>query len=203
MEISRTRNDRHRVLRTGAMVLLILIWALFLFAGVHGASGEQGGKKGWVATDSYRVINFAALGIVVFAILRKPATRALSLRVRDIRNQLDELEEKKLKAEEGLAQYNERLAFLDKEADAAVEKCVQQGHEAREKILQVAAAAAEKLEDQAYRRIEREFGQSKVRLQSEIFERALAMVEEKISSNITADDRDKRVDDYREKVVAR
>jgi len=122
--------------------------------GEHGdAHGTPHGAKGWVATDTYRVMNFLVLAIALVFLLRKPLKQALNNRISGIQNQLDELEEKKKAAEAKLVEYDEKLASLDKEAENIVGEYIRQGEEAKVRILKEAEAASEKLEAQAKRNI--------------------------------------------------
>jgi F-type H+-transporting ATPase subunit b len=164
--------------------------------------GEGHGGKGWVATDTYRVINFAILAAGLFFILRKPVSQALNARINGIKAELADLEEKKQSAEKELAGYNEKLAFLENEAGKIIEEYVRQGNEAKARILQEAEATAEKLEEKARRNIDHEFKQAKLLLQAEIIEKALIQAEKKIMDKITPGDQDRLVDEYLEKVVA-
>jgi F-type H+-transporting ATPase subunit b len=111
------------------------------------------------------------------------------------------LEAKKKDAEKELAEYNERLSLLEQEAEKLVEEYVRQGNEAKAKILKEAKQAAEKLEEQARRNIDNEFQQAKLQLQREMLEKALVNAETLIKNKITAEDQDKLVDEYLEKVV--
>jgi F-type H+-transporting ATPase subunit b len=129
-------------------------------------------------------------------------SQALNDRIKGIENQLGELEAKKKAAEKELAEYNQRLLLLDKEAEKIISEYVKQGKEAKEKILKQAEAAAEKLEEQAKRNIEHAFNQARLQLQAEIAEKALAKAEERIKSRITGKDQEKLVDEYLEKVAA-
>ena len=70
-----------------------------------------------------------------------------------------------------------------------------------EKILEEAAAAAQKLEEQAKRTIDHEFSQAKLQLETEVFEQAIAKAEEKIKKSITGQDQDLLVTEYLTKVV--
>jgi F-type H+-transporting ATPase subunit b len=79
---------------------------------------------------------------------------------------------------------------------------VRQGNEAKARILKEAEASAYKLEEQARRNIENEFQAAKQRLQQDIFEKAMIKAEEIIKKNITADDQNRLVDEYLDKVVA-
>ena len=135
-------------------------------------------------------------------LLRKPLAQALSSRIKGIKEQLEDLEASKAEAEKKLAEYNEKLAQLEKEAEKIVEGYIQQGNEAKARILKEAESAAEKLKVQARRNIEHEFEQAKLKLQKEIFETSLVKAEEIIKGKISGEDQDRIVDEYLKKVVA-
>jgi F-type H+-transporting ATPase subunit b len=188
-----------------AVVIGVVMFLFFSFGTALGASGGGHGEaapKGWVAEDTYRVMNFAVLAIVLFLILRKPLTQALNGRIQGIKDQLSELEAKKKEAEKKLADYNEKLARLDGEAERLVAEYIQQGNEAKARILAEAESAAAKMEDQARRNIEHEFKQAKQKLQQDVIEQALVKAEAIIKDKISATDQDKLVDEYLEKVVS-
>jgi F-type H+-transporting ATPase subunit b len=183
---------------------LITLSFVFILAGITFASegGGHGGHHGWASTDTFRIMNFAVLIIALFFLLRKPVSKALNGRITGIQEQLEELEQKKVAAEAQLSEYNKKIQALDLEAEKIVEEYIRQGNEAKERILKEAESAAERLEEQAKRNIEHEFAQAKVKLQAEVIEKALAKAEELITAKITAEDQDKLVDEYLEKVVA-
>jgi len=194
--------DHHRA---RVIVLGVLFVCLLLSLGVGnalGASGGEGGVKHWVATDTWRVMNFVVLVVALFFVLRKPISQALSSRIKDIREQLESLETQKAEAEKQLAQYNEKLSQLESEAEKIVAGYIKQGHEAKAKILKEAEATAEKLQVQARRNIEHEFGKARQELQREVVEKSLIKAEETLKKAITAQDQDKLVDEYLDKVVA-
>jgi F-type H+-transporting ATPase subunit b len=196
-------NRKRRIVKKGSMVIGITTLALFCVVGiVLASSGEAGGTKGWVATDTYRVMNFTVLAVGLFLVMRKPVSQALNARIKGIEEQLVELEAKKKEAEKQLAAYNEKFATLEAEADKLIDEYVRQGNEAKERILVEAQAAAEKLEEQARRNIEHEFKQTKLKLQEEVLVKALAKAEELIKNKISAQDHEKLVEEYLEKVVA-
>ena len=181
----------------------ILISLLCLFVGTAlAASGEGGGGKGWVATDTYRVMNFVVLLVALIFILRKPISQALSSRTKTIKEQLESLETQKAEAEKKLAQYNEKLSQLESQAEKIVQGYIQQGNEAKAKILKEAEATAEKLQAQAKRNIEHEFGKARQELQREVVEKSLVQAEEMLKKTITGQDQDKLVNEYLDKVVA-
>jgi F-type H+-transporting ATPase subunit b len=141
------------------------------------------------------------LAIVLFLLLRKPASQALSARIKGISDNLEELEALKKEAEERLAKCNEKLYALDQEAEKIVSEYVRQGNEAKEKILKEAEATAEKLQVQARKNIDHEFEKAKHKLEAEVFKKAIAKAEELIKSKITVEDQDQLVNEYLDKVV--
>lgn len=195
-------NRKNLIVQKGLTVMVIMAVLLFCFVGTTIASSEGNGGKGWVATDWYKVMNFGVLAIGLFLILRKPVSKALDSRIKGIKDQLSELENKKKEAEKELVKYNERFSLLEQEAEKLVEEYIRQGNEAKARIIEEAKKAAEKLEEQASRNIENEFKKAKIKLQQDTLEKALVNAETLIKNKITAQDQDKLVDEYLEKVVA-
>jgi F-type H+-transporting ATPase subunit b len=167
-----------------------------------GGDGHGAEPKGWVSTDTYRVMNFAVLAIALFLLLRKPASQALDARIKGIREQLSELESKKKEAEKELADYNEKLLTLDQESEKIIEAYIKQGNEAKTRILKEAESAAQKLEEQAKRNIEHEFKRAKKQLQADIIEKAVTKAEDIVRQRITDEDQERLVDEYLTKVAA-
>lgn len=194
---------KHNLIKSRTFMAVVIMLLLFLFLGVAAASGGGGQEsKGWVATDTYKVMNFAVLAIGLFLLLRKPVSQALNARIKGIKEQLSELEEKKEGAEKKLAEYNEKFLKLDREAEKIVAEYIKQGNEAKARILKEAESAAVKLEEQAKKNIEHEFKKAKSKLKEEILEQALVKAEDIINNKITSKDQDRLVDEYLEKVVA-
>jgi len=182
--------------------VLALSVGIVFSAGLVWASGGGGeGAKGWVATDTYRVMNFSVLAIALFFILRKPVSQALSGRIKGIQDQLDDLEARKKQAEAELARYNEKLSTLDKEAEKIIAEYISQGEEAKARILKEAEAGSQKIEDQARRNIAHEFKEARENLQTDVLEKALTKAEALIKENYSEDDQDRMVDEYISKVV--
>ena len=201
MKISGTGRSHPMKNNNALIISYVLLFVTLSISTALCASGE-GGTKGWVSTDTFRVMNFTVLAVALFFVLRKPLSQALGSRIKGIKEQLDDLEAQKAEAEKKLAEYNQQLAQLEKEAEKIVEDYVRQGNEAKARILKEAEASAEKLQVQARRNIEHEFTQAKLELQKEIFEKSLVKAEEIIRSKFTGEDQDRIVDDYLKKVVA-
>jgi F-type H+-transporting ATPase subunit b len=184
------------------IAISMILSPCFTLGATDGGHGDAG-AKGWVATDTYRVMNFVVLLILLIVLLRKPISQALNGRIKGIQDQLNDLEEKKREAENQLAEYNEKLALLDKQAEDIVSEYLKQGNEAKARILEEAKRAAEKIEAQAQKNIEQEFNAAKEKLQVEVFDKALAQAEDMIKQNISSEDQDRLVDEYLNKVVTR
>jgi F-type H+-transporting ATPase subunit b len=172
--------------------------------GGHAADAGHGEVHSppWLITDTAKVLNFAVLAIVLFLVLRKPASAALNGRIKGIAVELEDLETRKAEVEKQLAEYNKKLAALDKESDQIIAEYVRQGEDAKARILKEAESTAEKLKDQAKKNIDHEFQQAKLTLQTEIVEKALAKAEQAIKDKVTDQDQDRLVDEYLDKVVA-
>jgi len=193
---------KHPWVRSGMALLAVLM----VLAGGTGqawaASEGEAAHGGFTSTDWFRLMNFAVLAGGLFFLLRKPIPRALNGRIRGIEDQLKDLEAKKSEAEKRLAEYNQKLGAMEKEAERIMADYTRQGQEAKARILKEAESAAEKLQIQARRNIEHEFEQTKATLQREIFEKALTKAEELLKQNVTSQDQTQLVEDYLQKVVA-
>ncbi len=201
MNPSKQIRKQDKVMIISRLVLVVALLCIVCAGPALAASGG-GEPKGWVATDTYKVLNFAVLAIALFFILKKPLTQALNARITGIKEELESLEKRKQEAEKQLDEYNQKLTKLDGEAEKLVQEYIKQGEEAKARIINEAQSTAEKLEEQAKRHIEHEFKQAKTQLQAEIMQEALAKAEEIIKTKISSEDQDRLVDEYLEKVVA-
>lgn len=185
-------------------LLLVAVMAFFLLisVSVYASSGEGEAPKGWVKTDTYRVMNFVVLAAGLVLILRKPVSDALSSRIEEIQNNLDELEAKRKDAEIELAGYAKKLTELDKESEKIIQEYIQQGNDSKAKILEEAQNAVKKIEEQARKNIANEFKRARNRIKGDILEKAIARAEELIKSRINEEDQERLVDEYLKKVVA-
>ncbi|MCD6224980.1 MAG: ATP synthase F0 subunit B [Deltaproteobacteria bacterium] len=188
--------------KKSAIIFFVALFVIWTGGLATASSGGEHEPKGWVATDTYRVMNFAVLAIALFFLLRKPLSDGLSSRIKGIEDELNELEARKKAAQKELSRYQDNLDKLDQETEKLIAEYVRQGNEAKERILKEAESAAVKLEEQARRNIENEFKKAGIKLKEEILEKALVKAEEMIKSKITAEDQDRLVDEYLKKVVA-
>jgi len=166
------------------------------------AHGGGGGHNRWLTTDTWKTVNFAILAAIGFFVLKKPVAKFFSSRKKGIEDEINELEQKKADAQKKLLEYQTKFKNLDQESKEIVENYIQQGEEAKTRIIAEAEAQAEKLEEMAKRSIEQEFKTAKARLQKEIAVKAMEKASEVIKASISADDQERLVDQYLKKVVA-
>ncbi|MCD4742628.1 MAG: ATP synthase F0 subunit B [Desulfobacteraceae bacterium] len=181
--------------------LIMLFFSVVVFAsGGGGEHAEQVSK--WHDIDTYKVLNFGILAIFLFFVAKKPVKEFFTSRISGIEKELVELEQKKGEAEKQVAEFETKLKDLDGESKKIVETYIQQGKEAKQRILAQAEEEVSKLEEMATRSINLEFKTAKAELKKEIVEKAIAEAEKLIQSSISSEDQARLVDEYLEKVVA-
>jgi len=191
---------RNRKLRCAVGLLAVL--AIFVAVGVVFASsggGESSFDKG--KDLIWRIMNFVVLAGGLTFLLRKPVAKGLESRRQGIRDQLDDLEKRKQKAEKELSEYQQKLDQLDKEVEKIVAEYVKDGEALKAKIIEEAKVSAEKLQGQAKKNIEHEFEKAKKELRAEMGAQAVVMAEELIKKNINDKDQERIIGEYLEKVV--
>lgn len=197
----RASSTRTSLKKQAAAILTVVLVMAFCTGLAIGSEHGPAKTKGWVATDTYRVLNFAALALGLFFLLRKPVSGALNNRIAHIKDELQRLEAQREEAKKALESYNERLVMLDKEAEKIIANYKKQGEAAKARILESAKTAAAKLEEQAKRNIENEFESAKQKLRLDIFEKAMTRAEVLVKGKITSDDQNRLVDEYLDKAV--
>lgn len=194
------------VSKRSLIIQLIVVAFVMAFAATAIASSAGDGNgavaNSWSGKDWERVMNFTVLVVALFFAVRKPVSEALNNRIVSIKNQLEELEAKKIEAEKTLVEYEKKIATLDDEVEQILSQYREQGEAAKLRILEKAAASAEKMKEQAKRNIENEFSAAKQQLQAEMMTKALEKAEELIRKSISSEDQDNLIDDYLKKVVA-
>ena len=148
-----------------------------------------------------RLMNFGImLGLLIY-LLKKPLSSFFVSRRENIQNTLTELEQKKLEADRKCAEYQAKLATLDKEVGQIVAEYVQEGETEKRKIIEAANKQAEYLKQQAQLTIQQEIKSAKESLQEEIADLTVAAAEDLLRKNIKAKDQERLVKEFIAKVV--
>ena len=171
----------------------------------HGdESGDHGG--GGISTEKkwdlvYRAMNFLAVVIILFFVLRKPIGQFFGNRREEIAETLADLERKKGEAEEDYGKLESRLAELEAERETILAEYISDGEKEKEKIIANAEEMSSRIQAQAEKAIEREIKNAKDALKQEIAELAASLAEGLVKENITDQDQERLVEEYLDKVV--
>jgi len=168
-------------------------------ADAHGGGSLSAAKLkdlGW------RIVNFIALIIILVKFAAKPIGSSLASRQKQIKEEIEDLQEKRVEAEQSYDDFQVKLANVESEIDTIVEKAVAQAEIEKTKILEKAELAVEDLKRAAEMAIQNEITEARRSLKDEVAEQAAVMAEELIVKNLTDDDQVKIIDDYLAKVGA-
>ena len=167
--------------------------------GAHGGglTGPHGPLSPAKLKDfGWRVMNFAALMVILIKFLKKPLVDSLKGRQQNIAAEFEDLESRRSDAERNYKEYEARLAGIDDELKDMVQKAIAQGQVEKERIIEEANRAAEGIKRQAEMAVQNEIAEAKRRLKTEVAEQAAVMAEEIIKKNLQDADQNKLVEDY-------
>lgn len=173
----------------------------------HGADAAHSGlayslSKAKLMDLFWRVVNFAALMIILVKFGAKPIGQALSGRQAAVKTEIEDLESRRAVSEQEYREFEAKLATVEKDIDSIVEKAVAQAEIEKTKILEKAEQAAADIQRSAEQAIANEVMDAKRSLKNEAADQAAVMAEGLIKKNLTDDDQVKIVEDYLAKVGA-
>jgi F-type H+-transporting ATPase subunit b len=149
----------------------------------------------------YPWINFALLIAVLVYFARKPVQSYFADRRTAIRKDLDEASAMKRRAEERYAQWQRRLADLDREL-AEIRASAQQRAEAeRTTLLADARAAADRIRSDAAVAVDHELRRARARLREEASALAVELASGILREKVTAQDRERLIDEFIERIA--
>jgi F-type H+-transporting ATPase subunit b len=191
-----------KFLGTGALALMVtLFWAFLAFAsgGGGGEATHDSGAKVWDLI--YRTVNFAILLAVLIILLRKPLKAGLNQRRENIRQELEELEQKKADLANELRDYEARLAAVKEERDKVIESYRREGEREKDKILENAKVLEQRILSQSRLTIQQELKKAKEVLRNDLAEESCRMAEALITGRIQESDHHALIGEYLAKVV--
>jgi len=150
----------------------------------------------------FRVMNFIVLLIILVKFGAKPIADSLGSRRQQIKDEIEDLEAKKAKAEQDYKEFSIKLESVEKDVDTIVEKAVAQAEIEKARILEAAEQSAADIKRAVESAIANEITAAKRELKIGVTEQAAVMAEELIVKNLTADDQVKIIEDYLDKVGA-
>jgi len=185
-----------------------LILAAFLFfiilapsALMASGGGEHGGEgPDWV-NFGWRVFNFLTLAGLLWYLLASKVKAFFGGRREEIKTALEEARLAKEEAQRKFEEYSSKLDKATGEIEGLYEMIKSQGLAEKEKILEDAKKAAEKMKEDTQARIEQEFKKASSQLRMEAVQLSVQMAEDILKRNVTVEDHENMVKDYLDKVV--
>jgi F-type H+-transporting ATPase subunit b len=160
--------------------------ALLVTAATVFASAAPTGPTFWgIPTTKWwdllwRTLNFAILAIVLAKLLSKPIANALKGRQQSIREEFEDLEDRKAEADKVYQEYEEKLSSIKQEIDEIINNAIAQGEAEKERIIEDGKRAAQDMTRQAEMAIQHELAEAKLKLREDVANQAVVMAEELI-----------------------
>lgn len=189
----------------GVLVTAGLLYASGGGEAAHGAAAAHGGAHSSVTHEKlmdllWRAMNFLVLVLILVKFTAKPLANALKSRRLAIKDQLENLEARKIEAEQMYKEYEGKLGGIDDEVKKIIESAVAQAESEKERIIADAQRAAGDIKRQAEMAVQHELASANQRLRAEMAEQAATMAEELIRKHLQPADQDKLVAEYLDKV---
>ena len=188
----------------GALSLFNLLCCIFFPLTVAYASGGggEGGHEGpgWVSF-AWKLLNFLVMAGVIYWLAAKKVKEFFTGRREGIRTSLAEAVTAREDAEKKFREYAAKLDRATGEIDEITRMIQAQGLTEKERIIEEARKAAEKMREEAKTRMEQEFNKASHQLRIEAVRLSAQMAEGLLRKNIRVEDHEAMVQDYIEKVA--
>ena len=190
------RTGRRELVCLVACLISCLFWLATPYA--SGGGGEEG--PNWFGF-AWRLLNFLVLIGILYWLLASKIRDFLTGRREGIKTALSEAMSAQEAAEKKFREYSEKLDKATEEIEQLGEMIRSQGLVEKERILEEARKAAEKMKEDTKTRLEQEFSKAGRDLRIEAVRLSTQMAEELLMRHIKAEDHETMVKDYIEKVV--
>ena len=180
-----------------------LAMALILAADVFAASGGGESHAAEWKDFAWRMMNFVILAGLLYWLMAKKIKEFFSGRRDEIKLALEQAQAAKEEAEQKYKEYTAKLEKATEEIAGISEMIKSQGLIEKERIIEDAKKAAEKMKEDTQARVEQEMKKAGNMLRAEAVKLSVEMAEELLKRNIKAADHDVMVKDYLDKVVSK
>jgi F-type H+-transporting ATPase subunit b len=181
-------------------ILSVVLLAVVAYASGHGGEGEAEEGRNWL-NFGWRVLNFFVLVGFLYWLLAKNIKEFFVTRRTDIKASLEEAKAAKEEAQKKYAEYITKLDKATDEIKNITEMIQAQGLAEKEKIIEDARKAAEKVKEDTKARMEQEFKKASNELKGEAVQLSVQIAEEILKRNIKIEDHNNMVKDHLDKVV--
>ncbi|MBA4397515.1 MAG: hypothetical protein C0394_09060 [Syntrophus sp. (in: bacteria)] len=197
--ISEDRQGRLSVKTFVQIIAFVLLMAPDVYAAAGG--GEDHGKE--LIDFAWRVVNMIILFGFLYWLLANKIKEFFIGRREGIKTALEQALIAREEAEQKYKEYADKLEKATDEIAGISDMIKAQGLAEKERIIEDARKAAQKMKEDTQARLEQEFKQAGNLLRAEAVKLSVEMAEELLKRNITAADHDALVKDYLDKVVSK
>ena len=193
----------HLLSRCNARYILLSILPVITTASMAYAAGGggEGSSKEMLIDFAWRVANFVVLVGFLYWLLAKKIKEYFLERRQTIKSTIDEKVAEKEATEKKFREYSAKLDKATEEISNIFEMIKSQGTVEKEKIIEDAKKAAEKMKEDTQTRMEQEFKAARNQLRAEAAKLSVEMAEELLKKNVTQEHHEHMVKDYLDKVV--
>jgi len=190
----------HLPIITFLLTIGLTLGVTLLHASTGGGNPEEG--KNWIGFG-WRAFNFFVLAGLLYWLMAAKVKTFFASRQDDVKTTLQGLECAKEEAGKKFAEYSARLDKATEEIQAMADLIRRQGLAEKERIIADAERAAEKMKDDAQKRMDHEMKMARNNLRNEAVYLSVQMAQELLKQHITATDHAAMVGDYIDKVVSK
>ncbi len=173
---------------------------IFLLAAAHASGDGAEGGRNWF-DFGWRMFNFLVLVGILYWLLAGKIREFMSGRREGIQTALAEAVSAREAAEKKFREVSEKLEKATGEIDQIGEMIRSQGLAEKERIIEDARKAAEKMKEDTQARMEQEFSKASQGLRIEAVRLSTEMAEEILKKQIRPEDHESMVKDYIEKGI--
>ncbi len=185
-----------------ALVVTSMTVAVAAYAGEHGEAPRELLSHAKLVDFGLRIMNFAALMVIVMKYIIPPIAKILSDRRMAIVNQFEDLHERRADVENTYKDYEAKLSTVGQEVDSILKTAKAQAEAEKERIIGDAKRAAEDIKRKAAVSVQNELSKAQGQLRADVAEQAAAMAAEIIKKDFTEADQTKMVEEYLTQVGA-
>jgi F-type H+-transporting ATPase subunit b len=196
------QSPKMRIIGTITFSLTVVFFLCCALANASSGGGEADGGKNWVGFF-WRAFNFVVLAGLLYWLLAAKVKDFFVGRQKALKIALEEAAASKEEALRKFAEYDAKLDKAAEEIKSIAEVIRAQGLAEKEKIIAAAVQAAEKMKDDARKRVEQEMKKARNDLRAEVVRISIQMAQEILKKQIAATDHAAMVDEYIDKVVTR
>jgi F-type H+-transporting ATPase subunit b len=179
-----------------ALLFLAALLSPELLSAAGGGENSDGHGGSQLADLGWRVLNFLFFAAILYFAAAKPVKNFLNGRIEGIREQLDGAEKAKEEAEKKASDCLKKIGALEDEIKNIQDTLIREGEVERDRIIEAAEEAAEKIKEQAKFSTEQELKKAISAIKEEAAGAALVLAEKMIVEGLKKEDQKRLVSDY-------